>query len=320
MWGDWIVASRILPAEEAREDGGDAGQAAAAAAGPEGGAAAAAETADSSTMGASSAAAASGDGAAPAAGAAIVELAPKDLDQLREDARRRYKAGELHGLARADLNRICEAGVPGASTPGGIRVKFPWRAYVATHPQSEELVGLGVVLFAASFVEGTKDCNRGGQPRCDFEIRREDGSYWRIHPGRKPKDDAQPVLIPAEHASELAAATQWQLGDGGFTMALVRLVPPGDRIGKKEAWATLQDLPLGDLDNSETAFRWWLWLANLDQQTELAVGTGARQARLTRKGWDVNLRITRNDMTEADVCLRRRSSAKGRLDVKVTLV
>ena len=59
-------------------------------------------------------------------------------------------------------------------------------------------------------------------------------------------------------------------------------VPQTDRIGKRAAWAALENLPLGELNSSPDAtFKWWLWLANLGPHTQTPLGAGVVGAELT---------------------------------------
>ena len=103
-----------------------------------------------------------------------------------------------------------------------------------------------------------------------------DGGYWRIHPGSKPRNDAQPKYFAQADAQTFSAADQWRyLRAEGFTREDARLVPQTDRLGKKNAWAALENLPLGELDSSPNAtFKWWLWLANLGPHTNRTLGAG----------------------------------------------
>ena len=57
---------------------------------------------------------------------------------------------------------------------------FDWKRYLSHHPQSEELIGNGVVEFQIQFLNSW-DHNMK-QPRCDFVVRRADGTAARLHP------------------------------------------------------------------------------------------------------------------------------------------
>ncbi len=57
---------------------------------------------------------------------------------------------------------------------------FDWRRCLSHHPQSEELVGDGVIKFEIRFLNSW-DHNMK-QPRCDFVVHRADGTAARLHP------------------------------------------------------------------------------------------------------------------------------------------
>ena len=81
-----------------------------------------------------------------------------------------------------------------------------------------------------------------------------------------------------------APGDQWRVlqPDSGFSYKDARDVPQTDRIGKNEAWAVLENLPLGRLDSSADAtFKWWLWLANLGPHTRDVIGNGIVALELT---------------------------------------
>ena len=52
-------------------------------------------------------------------------------------------------------------------------------------------------------------------------------------------------------------------------------VPQTDRLGRRAAWAALQNLPLGRLDSSQGGpFKWWRWLANLGSYIQRVLQNG----------------------------------------------
>ena len=223
----------------------------------------------------------------PAAGAqepgmgSLVQILfrPADMDHWRAQG---AQSGWdwLHKGARQELEHRIHIGPDIESDPA---MRFSWQSYVAMHPQANDLVGPGITAFEANFIAGTTDPNRRGQPRLDFVIRHTDGGYWRLHPGSKPSGDAVPRYFAPEIARTHSAADQWRyLPPQGFTMEDARSVPQIDRRGKKEAWAALENLPLGELDSSPDAtFKWWLWLANLGPYTERILGAGVVKAEMT---------------------------------------
>ena len=196
---------------------------------------------------------------------------------------------------------------------------FPWRHYIATHSKAAELVGPGIVEFTGAFIEGTRDPNRDGRQRFDFVVRHADGSYWRLHPGSKPKNDADPKYFPRGDAAELLAQHQWQtLPRGGvFSLADAHSVPQTDRIGKKRAWQLLGGLHEGPLNTDPSStFKWWLWLANLGNETGRVLGDGVVAASLTQSTPHLKtLTVDRVDGTTITVRLIRHR--KGDIEVVV---
>ena len=62
---------------------------------------------------------------------------------------------------------------------------FPWKSYVACHKDVHAIIGSGITLAMAEFIDGTKDPNQGGQPRLDFVLYRTDGTYCPLSPWLK---------------------------------------------------------------------------------------------------------------------------------------
>jgi len=59
---------------------------------------------------------------------------------------------------------------------------FDWKRYLSYHPQSQELIGTGVIKFEGRFLNSW-DHNMH-QPRFDFIVHRTDGTAARLHPSR----------------------------------------------------------------------------------------------------------------------------------------
>ena len=163
-----------------------------------------------------------------------------------------------------------------------------WRAYVCTHREHEKMIGSGIVRVSAQMIWGTKDANRRGRPRVDLVLHHRDSSYVRLHPGSHRRNDAQLKVSPpsaSEHG--VSAAQQWKRiwsEDGVFSINDARLIPQGDRIGRKEAWKRLSslrhDVPFDITDG--TKFLWWLWVASFGSKLEPVVGCGLRKAEVVR--------------------------------------
>ena len=151
----------------------------------------------------------------------IISLCRHEARALASEARRQHALGELHNLARAALNRITDAG-PVYPWPGvhSLDSEFPWRSYVACHAQADDIIGCGIVRAEANFIAETTDPNRRGQPRLDFVFYRADDSYCRLHPGSRPRNDAQPLFFGCRPHTELPAsssghATELPASSGG---------------------------------------------------------------------------------------------------------
>jgi hypothetical protein len=223
-----------------------------------------------------------------------------------------FQPGKLHGLARAALDRISSAGT--TTVVHSLDLEFPWKYYVACHAQADDIIGSGIVLALAEFIATTRDPNRHGQERLDFVFYHADGSYCRLHPGSKPKNDAKPVFLACRPATELPAASsghateqpasaeqQWRALHGRIvTLEFAAAVPQIDRIGKQEALRTLQTLCMGPLPtDAHAAFKWWLFVSNLGSKTDRIIGPGIVSAALEDQ-WNngVMLLFERQDGTK----------------------
>ena len=71
---------------------------------------------------------------------------------------------------------------------------FPWRSYIACHEKAYEIIGTGVTHAIAEYIPQTRDSNRGYQERLDFVIYRTDATRCRLHPGKKPSQDAKLIF------------------------------------------------------------------------------------------------------------------------------
>ena len=219
----------------------------------------------------------------------------------------------LHKLARDALNAITKAGVDSSDSKDLDRW-FPWKEYIACHANASDIIGEGVSHAVAEFIASTRDGNRGGQPRLDFVVYRSDGTYCRLHPGSKQSLDAEPVFSPVmgsvDPATEqIPAMIQWAaLPQIPFTYDYCSTIPQGDKIGKKDAYRLLLQVPVGPLPITEDAsFKWWLFVCNLGQKTREVIGPGLTAATLEHKSqiWDplnsIGLLFTRIDGTSVQL-------------------
>ena len=120
-----------------------------------------------------------------------VRLHASDLIGVRLQEANRGPPRSLHNLARQALNAISQR-----STYAEVDLDdwFEWIPYVAAHPESQRIVGLGITQAVARFRDGTTDANRGGAPRLDLCFIRVDGTVCRVHPGHRRSQDAQLIF------------------------------------------------------------------------------------------------------------------------------
>ena len=240
----------------------------------------------------------------PPAPAAQVLLYSEDIEQLREAERSIAPRRSLQRLARMALEEITKAG-PNSSMDKNLEHMFPWRAYVACHADARAIIGSGIALAMAEFIDDTKDANRGGQARLDFVFYRVDGSYCRLHPGSKKRGDAKPIFLPSP-ARDLATEHTSTPNDlsslpaSPYTWEHAALVPQIDRMGKADAYRSLQQTPCGALMPEGAYFKWWLFICNLGKVARETIGCGIVAATLENK-WEggVQLLLKRSDNTEA---------------------
>ena len=182
---------------------------------------------------------------------------------------------------------------------------FPWRSYVACHENAHDIIGSGITLAVAEFIDGTKDANRGGQSRLDFVLYRADGTYCRHHPGSTKRGDAKPIFLSssAKDPATEQISTRNELSSLPaipYTYKDAALIPQVDRMGKRDAYRILQETACGPLMNEGAHFKWWLFICNLGKNTREIIGCGIVAATLEHK-WEhgVQILLTRSDATEA---------------------
>ena len=246
----------------------------------------------------------------------------------------RHSRGDYHGLhkqARAALNNLYATGLQEAVVPA-----FAWREYVCAHPASRDLVGPGIQSFVAEPIAGTRDANRRGHPRIDFVVQRVDGWVSRLHPGRRPQEDAAVCWFPPGAFAQggqasgvgagmyVASAAQPAPASvnaaepapaGGppvlLTVEEAARVPPADRMGKAAAYEHMTWLrgrlgrneEHGLIDVTHCAdFAWQTWLANV-RDRDAFIGPGICKVFVTPPtNPEVQLRAQRCDGTWA--CLQ----------------
>jgi hypothetical protein len=129
-----------------------------------------------------------GSADAPAVSACLM---PEHVIAIQQQEAARGPPRSLHRLARAALKAINN--MPNRA-PVDLDPCFPWKQYVAAHRQSDAIIGPGITHALAVFFTGTNDSNRGGAPRLDFCFYRTDGTFCRVHPGTRPKEDANLIF------------------------------------------------------------------------------------------------------------------------------
>ena len=234
----------------------------------------------------------------------------------------------LHKEARAALNNLYATSLQEAVAP-----EFAWREYVCAHPASRDLVGPGIQSFVAEPIAGTRDANRRGHPRIDFVVQRVDGWVSRLHPGRRPQEDAAVCWFPpgafaqggqasgvgagmyvataAQPAPASGSAAQPAPAGGPpvlLTVEEAASVPPADRMGKAAAYehmTWLRGASSADklIDVTHCAdFAWQTWLANV-RDRDAFIGPGICKVFVTPPtNPEVQLRAQRCDGTWA--CLQ----------------
>ena len=201
-----------------------------------------------------------------------------------------------------------------------------WRAYVCMHPKCFDIIGEGIVSVVAQAVKGTKDPNRGGRPRVDLVLFQEYRSYVRLHPGSRRKNDAQLVFSPPSASWHGATAVnQWTriwAEHGVFSIGDARVVPQGDRIGRKEAWRILSALgdqtPLDLTDGS--CFLWWLWICSFGAKLNQVIQCGLQTAELTEADNETKLlKFGRRDDTVVHVALSYKNVSTHRWKMEISI-
>ncbi len=255
----------------------------------------------------------------------------------------RYSGGDyksLHRQARAALNNLYAIRLQEAVAPG-----FDWREYVCAHPASRQLVGPGIQSFVAEPIAGTRDPNRGGDPRIDFVLQHVDGWVARLHPGRRPREDAavywfHPGAFAREgqtsgvgagmYVSSVAQTSPvWRgtaqpasagLPPVALTVEEAARVPPADRMGKATAYARMNSLrgwispseEHGLIDVTHCAeFAWKTWVANVRDHQAVFIGPGICSVFLTPPDRPLQLWAHRCDGTWACLQLDQKRQGQG---------
>ena len=206
----------------------------------------------------------------------------------------------LHDEARSFLNEKIRFF---ADSPGDHARYLPivadewstWREYIATRKDAAQLLGSnGVVAIRIEEIEGTNDANRAGSPRVDIVVCNADGNCFRLHPGNKPRSDAQLIAwktVVGAHEPDVckgvpveAASQAYRQPPEVYTQDYAATVPQGDRMGRSRMFAKLQKLPLVRpwelTDATIEEFPWWLWLPTIGGDSNKVIGVGIERVAL----------------------------------------
>lgn len=235
--------------------------------------------------------------------------------------------GVLHKRMRDELN--LDSMRPGVMEYELDASLLPWKEYIASHPQSDAIIGQGITRASLQFIVGVIDPNRCGHLRIDYVFEWIGGGHCRLHPGSKPKGDAKLIFVhPVERRGGYPATgiiftpstcwdaappnhPNWQTGaESAVTLRDLEAIPKHIQLGKKSAFASLNDILLvhGQVDITDgQLWPWWRWIANLDlEHSAIVVGPGITHA------------VARSEETEpcsVSLCLTRADSS----DIAVTL-
>ena len=258
--------------------------------------------------------------AAPASAASAAEpsdnllLRSADLTGLRQ---RTQNSTSLHQQARDVLNAKIQAFSPHQegrvqSQPVDTNDWSTWKEYVASHAAADSIIGTqGIKAIHIEQIDGVKDPNRGGQRRVDIVVYNADGQFFRLHPGSKPKNDAQltqgnwSVFGASEPNADSSGAAEPRVTDAGsivsasgqyheppqvLTREWAEQIPQNHCIGRREMFSKLQELisayPLDLTHVTLDVFPWWLWIPNTGRVRDEVIGGGIERIALVETTTD----------------------------------
>ena len=258
--------------------------------------------------------------AAPASAASAAE--PSDNLLLRSADltgcwQRSQNIKNLHDQARDFLNAKIQAFSPHQegrvqSQPVDTNDWSTWKEYVASHAAADSIIGTqGIKAIHIEQIDGVKDPNRGGQRRVDIVVYNADGQFFRLHPGSKPKNDAQvkqgnwSVLGASEPNAESSGAAEPRVTDTGsiesasrqyhepppvLTREVAEQIPQNHCIGRRELFSKLQGLswayPLELTHATLDVFPWWRWIPNTGTVRDEVIGCGIERIALVETTTD----------------------------------
>ena len=145
-----------------------------------------------------------------------------------------------------------------------------------------------------SYFDDDGDGDGGNAERVDYVFYRADNTFCRVHPGKKPKNDAQ--LYFADTSSCYRAELVHEVAPNPMTFQAAMQIPMKDRMGKAEAFRQLSQRDEAAIDVTEhDPFKWWLFLANLGPNTKNAFGTGITSVQIHKREDKIGIRTTHAD-------------------------
>ena len=128
----------------------------------------------------------------------------------------------------------------------------------------------------------------------DIVVYNADGKHYRLHPGSKRRNDAQPIkcktIIGAaepnvhKEASIEPAAHTYRKAPLVFTRHDAEKIPQIDRIGRRKMFDLLQRVPASrPLELTQAfivVFPWWLWVPTVGAIRDEVIGIGIERIAL----------------------------------------
>ena len=239
------------------------------------------------------------------------------------EIRRTFKGqpGVLHTEARRHLDEITDSLMDyGADEVHRVADSIRWKEYIAMHKDWKDIIANGIVAAYCEKIHHTRDPNRGNRERVDYIFYRPNNTYCRVHPGTKPKHDAQ--LYFGETSTCSRALQAYEVAPNPLTLQAAMQIPMNDKMGKAEAWRQLSERDDASIDVTEhDPFKWWLFLSNLGPNTPKAIGTGITSVQIHKRENKIGLRTEHTDSSEQWVILTpHRASYKTQLATCIALL
>ena len=122
-----------------------------------------------------------------------------------------------------------------------------------------------------------------------------DNTCCRVHPGNKPKNDAQLYFANISTCCRALQVHEVQ-PTKPMTFQAAMQIPMNDKIDKAEAWRQLSERDTSLIDVTEyDPFKWWLFLSKLGDKTEKAFGDGITFVQVRKQENRIGLRTEHTD-------------------------